>query len=147
MTREQLAKSMGITRKTLYNYMQDLKINSLTDANIEKLKEYSKTKSKSKNYKKDNLLLELEQLRIKNAELEKQNERLEKGQEVLLEQIEYFKNDLNDEIRRIKESIVLLLPPPKKPLKTRLFDFLETINKWSCKYYDIETLSYNILST
>lgn len=113
MTREQLAKSMGITRKTLYNYMQDLKINSLTDANIEKLKEYSKTKSKSKNYKKDNLLLELEQLRIKNAELEKQNERLEKGQEVLLEQIEYFKNDLNDEIRRIKESIVLLLPPPK----------------------------------
>lgn len=123
--REELANELKISRKTLYNYMQALNIQELTEENIFKLREYSQKKNKSKEISKDTLLKELEEMKLKNAELVKQNETLERGQEALLQQVEYYRNSLDSEIRQIKASIQLLLPPPtekKKGFFDRLFN-------------------------
>lgn len=121
--REEVAKELKISRKTLYNYMQTLDIQELNEENISKLKEYSLNKNKSKEISKDSLLKELEEMKLKNAELVKQNETLERGQEALLQQVEYYRNSLDSEIRQIKTSIQLLLPPPKEEKKS-FFDRL-----------------------
>ncbi len=118
--REEIAKELKVSRKTLYNYMQALNIKDLTEENISLLKEYSLNKNKSKEISKDSLLKELEDLKLKNAELIKQNETLEKGQEVLLQQVEYYRNNIDYEIKALKESITLLLNPPKKEPKSFL---------------------------
>lgn len=120
MNKKQLALELGISRKTLYNYLEELKIKELTESNILKLKDYVKDKNKSKEISKSDLLSELEELRLKNAELVKQNETLEKGQAVLLDQVEYFRNDLNNEIRQIKQNMTLLLDAPKEEKKSFL---------------------------
>ena len=122
-SKEIIAKEIGISRKTLYTYINDLKINELTEENIKKLKDYSKSKNKSKEISKSELLEELENLKIQNAELKKQNETLEKGQDALLDQVEYFRNSLNSEIKQIKENMTLLLNPPKEEKKS-FFDWL-----------------------
>ena len=119
-SKEIIAKEIGISRKTLYTYMNDLKIRELTEENIKKIKEYSKSKNKSKEISKSELLEELENLRIQNAELKKQNETLEKGQDALLDQVEYFRNSLDSEIKQIKENMTLLLNPPKEEKKSFL---------------------------
>lgn len=122
--REEVAKELKISRKTLYNYMQALDIQELNEENISKLKEYSLNKNKSKEISKDNLLKELEEMKLKNAELLKQNETLEKGQDVLLQQVEYYRNSIDSEIRQIKQNMTLLLNPPKEEKKSfwdRLF--------------------------
>ena len=121
--REEAAKELKISRKTLYNYMQALDIQELNEENISKLKEYSLNKNKSKEISKDSLLKELEEMKLKNAELVKQNETLERGQEALLQQVEYYRNSLDSEIRQIKASIQLLLPPFKEEKKS-FFDRL-----------------------
>ena len=84
---------------------------------------FSLNKNKSKEISKDSLLKELEEMKLKNAELVKQNETLERGQEALLQQVEYYRNSLDSEIRQIKASIQLLLPPPKEEKKS-FFDRL-----------------------
>lgn len=121
--REEVAKELKVSRKTLYNYMQALDIQELTEENISRLREYSQNKNKSKEISKDNLLKELEEIKLKNAELVKQNETLERGQEALLQQVEYYRNSLDSEIRQIKASIQLLFPPPKEEKKS-FFDRL-----------------------
>lgn len=121
--REEVSKELKVSRKTLYNYMQALDIQELTEENISRLKEYSQNKNKSKEISKDNLLKELEEMKLKNAELVKQNETLERGQEALLQQVEYYRNSLDSEIRQIKASIQLLLPSPKEEKKS-FFDRL-----------------------
>ena len=118
--REEIAKELKVSRKTLYNYMQSLNIKDLTEENISLLKEYSLNKNKSKEISKDSLLKELEDLKLKNAELIKQNETLEKGQEVLLQQVEYYRNNIDYEIKALKDSITLLLNPTKKEHKSFL---------------------------
>ena len=82
--REEVAKELKVSRKTLYNYMQALDIQELTEENISRLRDYSLNKNKSKEISKDNLLKELEEMKLKNAELVKQNETLERGQELSL---------------------------------------------------------------
>lgn len=121
--REEVAKKLKVSRKTLYNYMQALDIQELTEENISRLRDYSLNKNKSKEISKDNLLKELEEMKLKNAELVKQNETLERGQEALLQQVEYYRNSLDSEIRQIKASIQLLLSPPKEEKKS-FFDRL-----------------------
>ena len=103
--------------------MNELKIKELNSDNLDKLRSYSKKKNQSKDTSKAELLEQIEALKLKNAELFKQNESLEKGQEVLLQQIEYFRNDLNSEIRQIKQNMTLLLNPPKEEKKS-LFERL-----------------------
>lgn len=123
-SKEIIAKELGISRKTLYNYMNELKIKELTEENIKIIEEYVKNKNKSKEVSKAELIEELEQLRLRNAELVKQNETLEKGQDVLLQQVEYYRNSIDSEIRQIKQNITLLLNPPKEEKKSfwdRLF--------------------------
>lgn len=123
-SKEIIAKELGISRKTLYNYMNELKIKELTEENIKIIEEYVKNKNKSKEVSKAELIEELEQLRLKNAELVKQNETLEKGQDVLLQQVEYYRNSIDSEIRQIKQNMTLLLNPPKEEKKSfwdRLF--------------------------
>ena len=123
-SKEIIAKELGISRKTLYNYMNELKIKELTEENIRIIEEYVKNKNKSKEISKSELLEELEQLRLRNAELLKQNETLEKGQDVLLQQVEYYRNSIDSEIRQIKQNMTLLLNPPKEEKKSfwdRLF--------------------------
>lgn len=125
-SKEIIAKELGISRKTLYNYMNELKIKELTAENIKIIEEYVKNKNKSKEVSKAELIEELEQLRLRNAELVKQNETLEKGQDVLLQQVEYYRNSIDSEIRQIKQNITLLLNPPKEEKKSfwdRLFKF------------------------
>lgn len=122
-SKEEIAKDLGISRKTLYNYMNELKIKELNSDNLDKLRSYAKKKNQSKDTSKAELLEQIEALKLKNAELFKQNESLEKGQEVLLQQIEYFRNDLNSEIRQIKQNMTLLLNPPKEEKKS-LFERL-----------------------
>lgn len=124
MTRQELAKELKISRKTLYNYMQDLHINELNDKTINQLKEYSKSRNKSKEITKEDLLNELEKIKLENVELRKQNENYEKGQEALLQQVEYYRNSIDSEIRQLKASIQLLLPPPKEEKKRSFFDRL-----------------------
>lgn len=123
-SKEIIAKELGISRKTLYNYMNELKIKELTEENIKIIEEYVKNKNKSKEVSKAELIEELEQLRLRNAELVKQNETLEKGQDVLLQQVEYYRNSIYSEIRQIKQNMTLLLNPPKEEKKSfwdRLF--------------------------
>lgn len=122
-TREELSKDLKISRKTLYNYMQQLNIQELNEENIKIIKEYVKNKNKSKEVSKAELIEELEQLRLRNAELVKQNETLEKGQDVLLQQVEYYRNSIDNEIKQIKQNMTLLLNPPKEEKKT-FFDKL-----------------------
>lgn len=123
-TKEIIANELGISRKTLYNYMEELKIKELNEENLKIIEEYVKKKNKSKELSKTELLEELEQLKLKNAELIKQNETLEKGQDVLLQQVEYYRNSIDSEIRQIKLNMTLLLNPPKEEKKSfwdRLF--------------------------
>ena len=113
-TREQIAKELKISRKTLYNYLDELNIKDLNDSNFDILKNYVNEKKKSNDVSKSALLKSIEELKLKNAELMKQNETLEEGQKVLLQQVEYMKNSIDTEIRDIKNNITLLLPPPKE---------------------------------
>ena len=122
-SKELIASELGISRKTLYNYMDALNIKDITEENLNLIKEYSLKKNKSKELSKSKLLEELEELKVKNAELIKQNETLEKGQEVLLQQVEYYRNNIDSEISQIKQSITLLLNPPKTEKKS-FFDRL-----------------------
>jgi len=117
-SKEIISKELGISRKTLYNYMNELKIKELTEKNIKIIEEYVKNKNKSKEVSKAELIEELEQLRLRNAELLKQNETLEKGQDVLLQQVEYYRNSIDSEIRQIKQNMTLLLNPPKEEKKS-----------------------------
>ena len=117
-TKEIIANELGISRKTLYNYMEELKIKELTEENLKIIEEYVKKKNKSKELSKAELLEELEQLKLRNAELTKQNETLEKGQDALLQQVEYYRNSIDSEIRQIKENMTLLLNPPKEEKKS-----------------------------
>lgn len=117
-TKEIIANELGISRKTLYNYMEELKIKELNEENLKIIEEYVKKKNKSKELSKVELLEELEELKLKNAELIKQNETLEKGQDVLLQQVEYYRNSIDSEIRQIKQNMTLLLNPPKEKKKS-----------------------------
>lgn len=117
-TKEIISNELGISRKTLYNYMEELKIKELNEENLKIIEEYVKKKNKSKELSKAELLEELEQLKLKNAELIKQNESLEKGQDVLLQQVEYYRNSIDSEIRQIKQNMTLLLNPPKEEKKS-----------------------------
>lgn len=119
-----IAKDLGISRKTLYNYMNDLKITELTENNLSLIKERVKSKNKIKEISKSDLLEQLEKLKLENAQLSKENETLERGQTALLQQVEYYRNEISSEIREIKQNMTLLLNPPKeekKSLISRLF--------------------------
>ena len=119
-----IAKDLGISRKTLYNYMNDLKITELTENNLSLIKERVKSKNKIKEISKFDLLEQLEKLKLENAQLSKENETLERGQTALLQQVEYYRNEISSEIREIKQNMTLLLNPPKeekKSLISRLF--------------------------
>ena len=114
MTKEKIAKGLGISRKTLYNYMNILNIKELNDDAIKKLQEYAKNKNKTKEISKDELFSKVKELEIKNAELLKENENLMQGQTALLNQVEWYRNEISQEIASIKNNMQLLLAPPKK---------------------------------
>lgn len=126
MTKKELAEKLGISRKTLYNYLDILNIKEINDFTIDILEKYSKNKSKSKEVSKTELLQELEEIKIKNLELSKKNEFLENGQKALLDQIEYFKNELEPRIKAIENNLSLLTykepPKKKKSFISRFFD-------------------------
>lgn len=113
-TKENIAKELGISRKTLYNYMNSLHIKELNQENIEKLKDYSKNKNKTKEISKDELFSKVKELEIRNAELLKENENLMQGQSALLNQVEWYRDEITKEISTIKNNMQLLLAPPKK---------------------------------
>ena len=117
-TKEQLAKDLKISRKTLYNYINDLDIHDINENTIKLLREHAKLKNKSKDTSKAELIRQIDELTLKNAELQKQNETLERGQTALLEQVEYFRNSIDTEIRDIKNNMTLLLNPPKQEKKS-----------------------------
>lgn len=119
-TKEQLARDLKISRKTLYNYINDLDIHDINENTIKLLQEHAKLKNKSKDTSKAELIRQIDELTLKNAELQKQNETLEKGQVALLEQVEYFRNSIDSEIREIKNNMTLLLNPPKQEKKSFL---------------------------
>lgn len=121
MTKNEIAKKLNISRKTLYNYMNELGIKDLTDNNIEKIKLYSLNKNKTKEFSKIELLKQLEDLKIKNAELEKQNNALQNGNDVLLNQLEWYKNVIDNDIRVLKDNMTLLLNPPVEQTKKSIF--------------------------
>lgn len=114
MTKEKIAKGLGISRKTLYNYMNILNIKELNEDAIKKLQEYAKNKNKTKEITKDELFSKVKELEIKNAELLKENENLMQGQTALLNQVEWYRNEISQEIASIKNNMQLLLAPPKK---------------------------------
>ena len=123
-SKETIAKEIGISRKTLYNYMNELGIIELTSADIEKIKKYALSKNKSKEISKSELMKQLEELKKSNVSLEEQNKVLKEQQQVLLNQVEYMRNDISNEIREIKQNMTLLLNPPneeKKSFLRRLF--------------------------
>lgn len=123
-SKEKIAKEIGISRKTLYNYMNELGIIELTSAYIEKIKKYALSKNKSKEISKSELMKQLEELKKSNVSLEEQNKVLKEQQQVLLNQVEYMRNDISNEIREIKQNMTLLLNPPneeKKSFLRRLF--------------------------
>ena len=124
-TKEIIAKDLGISRKTLYNYMNELNIKELTEENIEKIKEYLKNKNKSKEISKNELYEELEKLKKENSELKKQTEMYENSQQVLLNQIEWYRNSIDSDIRMIKENMTLLLNPPEEKKKKSFFNFFK----------------------
>lgn len=113
-TKENIAKELGISRKTLYNYMNSLHIKELNQDNIQKLKDYSKNKNKTKEISKDELFSKVKELEIRNAELLKENENLMQGQTALLNQVEWYRDEITKEISTIKNNMQLLLAPPKK---------------------------------
>lgn len=117
-TKEQLAKDLKISRKTLYNYINELDIHDINENTIKLLQEHAKLKNKSKDTSKAELIRQIDELTLKNAELQKQNETLERGQTALLEQVEYFRNSIDTEIRDIKNNMTLLLNPPKQEKKS-----------------------------
>lgn len=114
MTKEKIAKGLGISRKTLYNYMNILNIKELNENTIEQLREYAKSKNKTKEITKDELYSKVKELEIRNAELLKENENLLQGQTALLNQVEWYKDEITKEIASIKNNMQLLLAPPKK---------------------------------
>lgn len=114
MTKEKIAKGLGISRKTLYNYMSILNIHELNEKTIEQLREYTKNKNKTKEISKDELYSKVKELEIRNAELKKENENLLQGQTALLNQVEWYKDEITKEIATIKNNMQLLLAPPKK---------------------------------
>lgn len=113
-TKETIAKEIGISRKTLYNYMNILHITNLTDDNILKIKDFANSKNKTKEITKDELYSKVKELEIRNAELLKENENLMQGQTALLNQVEWYRNEITQEIASIKNNMQLLLAPPKK---------------------------------
>lgn len=119
-TKEQIANDLNISRKSLYNYMNELNIKNLTEENINLIEEYIKNKNKSKEISKSDLLEQLEKLKNENIELISKNEKLEENQNVLLNQIEWYRNSIDSEIRQIKENMILLLNPPKEENKSFL---------------------------
>lgn len=119
-TKEQIANELNISRKSLYNYMNELNIKNLTEENIKIIKKYINNKNKSKEISKSELLEQLEKLKNENIELISKNEKLEESQNVLLNQIEWYRNSIDSEIRQIKENITLLLNPPKEENKSFL---------------------------
>lgn len=124
-TKEIIAKDLGISRKTLYNYMNELNIKELTEENIKKIEEHLNGKNKSKEISKNELYEELEKLKKENIELKKQTEMYENSQQVLLNQIEWYRNSIDSEIRTIKENMTLLLNPPKEEKKKSFFNFFK----------------------
>lgn len=119
-TKEQIANELNISRKSLYNYMNELNIKNLTEENIKIIKDYINNKNKSKEISKSELLEQLEKLKNENIELISKNEKLEESQNVLLNQIEWYRNSIDSEIRQIKENMTLLLNPPKEENKSFL---------------------------
>lgn len=119
-TKEQIANDLNISRKSLYNYMNELNIKNLTEENIKIIKDYINNKNKSKEISKSKLLEQLEKLKKENIELISKNEKLEESQNVLLNQIEWYRNSIDSEIRQIKENMTLLLNPPKEENKSFL---------------------------
>lgn len=119
-TKEQIANELNISRKSLYNYMNELNIKNLTEENIKIIKDYINNKNKSKEISKSELLEQLEKLKNENIELISKNEKLEESQNVLLNQIEWYRNSIDSEIRQIKENMILLLNPPKEENKSFL---------------------------
>lgn len=119
-TKEQIANELNISRKSLYNYTNELNIKNLTEENIKIIKDYINNKNKSKEISKSELLEQLEKLKNENIELISKNEKLEESQNVLLNQIEWYRNSIDSEIRQIKENMILLLNPPKEENKSFL---------------------------
>ena len=119
-TKEQIANELNISRKSLYNYMNELNIKNLTEENIKIIRDYINNKNKSKEISKSELLEQLEKLKNENIELISKNEKLEESQNVLLNQIEWYRNSIDSEIRQIKENMTLLLNPPKEENKSFL---------------------------
>lgn len=119
-TKEQIANELSISRKSLYNYMNELNIKILTEENIKIIKDYINNKNKSKEISKSELLEQLEKLKNENIELISKNEKLEESQNILLNQIEWYRNSIDSEIRQIKENMTLLLNPPKEENKSFL---------------------------
>ena len=119
-TKEQIANELNISRKSLYNYMNELNIKNLTEENIKIIKDYINNKNKSKEISKSELLEQLEKLKNENIDLISKNEKLEESQNVLLNQIEWYRNSIDSEIRQIKENMTLLLNPPKEENKSFL---------------------------
>ena len=118
--KEELAKKLGISRKTLYNYIYELGLsNNLNDSDVIKLEDHVKQKNKNKTISKKHLYEELENLRLQNAELKKVNSTLKNGQDVLLQQIEWYKNTINNDIAEIKRNMTLLLPEPSETIPKR----------------------------
>lgn len=113
-SKEKIATGLGISRKSLYNYMNILNIKELDDKNINIIKNYINNKNKSNEYTKSDLLQEIEKLKLENAKIQKENEELHKGQDALLNQIEWYKNDISNELNTIKQNMTLLLEAPKK---------------------------------
>lgn len=124
-TKEQIAKQLNISRKTLYNYMNELNIKNLSDENIKVIEEYVKNKNKSKEVSKAELLEQLEKLKKENIELISKNDKLEESQTALLNQIEWYRNSIDNEIREIKQNMILLLNPPKQDKKNFLSRFFK----------------------
>ena len=124
-TKEQIAKQLNISRKTLYNYMNELNIKNLSDENIKIIEEYAKNKNKSKEVSKAELLEQLEKLKKENIELISKNYKLEESQTALLNQIEWYRNSIDNEIREIKQNMILLLNPPKQDKKNFLSRFFK----------------------
>lgn len=124
-TKEQIAKQLNISRKTLYNYMNELNIKNLSDENIKIIEEYVKNKNKSKEVSKAELLEQLEKLKKENIELISKNDKLEESQTALLNQIEWYRNSIDNEIREIKQNMILLLNPPKQDKKNFLSRFFK----------------------
>ena len=113
MKKEDLAKQLNISRKTLYNYMQELNIHDLDADAVQTITDFAKKKGKSKETSKAVLLQELEELKKQNLELTAQNSKLQEQQDALYSQVEWYKNEVSSELKELKlgmENITKLLP-------------------------------------